>query len=279
MSVKLNYLKVLEEIPKLNLYKDKENDFQLSYRFRKIGDEIPILFLHGFNGNSKSWAYQFLYFRNKRSVIAIDFPGFGKSDTTDLDMFEIAKLIVNLLNKLGIKKLDIVGHSMGGMLSQIIAAEFSSIVNKLVLSCTHKGFAFLTGKPLMEPYRLRLEERKKMSDKEFGKLRITKMLPELNNEEVFNFLSYISGEISEGSIKSGGMAMQTLDTTNYLVKVFQQCLILKAARDVIVSNKQSRSLEKSLPHATVLELSDVGHAPYCENSSEFNEAIETFFNS
>ena len=52
-----------------------------------------------------------MYFKNKRSVIAIDAPGFGKSDAADLNMFEIAKLVNNLLTNLGIKKFDLVGHS------------------------------------------------------------------------------------------------------------------------------------------------------------------------
>ena len=237
------------------------------------------MFLHGFNGNSKSWAFQFLHFRDKRSVIAIDAPGFGKSDAADLNMFEIAKLVNNLLTNLGIKKFDLVGHSMGGMLAQIVSADFSDSVNKLVLSCTHKGYALLPKSPLRKPYSQRLEERKKLSNEEFGKLRIKKMLPELKDKEIFSFLSIISEEITEGSIMSGGMAMQTLDTSTSLLKVNQPCLILKGSKDIVVSNERSNRLQQSLPHAKVLELSNVGHAPYCENSSDFNEAIETFFNS
>ena len=168
---------------------------------------------------------------------------------------------------------------MGGMLAQIIASQHNNLINKVILSCTHKGYALPKGSPLREPYRLRLEQRKKMSDKEFGQLRIKKMLPELENKEIFNFLSSISEEITEGSIHSGGMAMQTLDTTDYLSKLNQDCLILKGSKDIVVSNERSNRLQQSLPHAKVLELSNVGHAPYCENSSDFNEAIETFFNS
>ena len=105
------------------------------------------------------------------------------------------------------------------------------------------------------------------------------MLPELKDKEIFSFLSIISEEITEGSIMSGGMAMQTLDTSTSLSKVSQPCLILKGLKDIVVSNERSNKLQQSLPHAKVLELSNVGHAPYCENSSDFNEAIENFFNS
>ena len=275
----MSYQQILNELPKLSIYYDKELALNLSYRHQEFDNKIPILFLHGFNGNSKSWAYQFIHFKNKRSVIAIDAPGFGKSDPVDEDMSMIATLVNNLLINLGINKFDLVGHSMGGMLAQIISSRYIDSVNKLVLSCTHKGYAMPPESPLREPYRRRLEERKNLSDQEFGKLRINKMLPELDDQEIFNFLSSISEEITEDSIKSGGMAMQRLDTSNYLSKVKQPCLILRGSKDVVVSSERSNNLERSLPNAEVEELSNVGHAPYCEDSKAFNKVLETFLNT
>ena len=100
----MNHLEILKKLPELQIFSDKEYNLNTSFRINKFDDNIPIVFLHGFNGNSKSWAFQFLHFRDKRSVIAIDAPGFGKSDAADLNMFEIAKLVNNLLTNLGIKK-------------------------------------------------------------------------------------------------------------------------------------------------------------------------------
>ena len=238
----MNHLEILKKLPELQIFSDKEYDLNTSFRINKFDDNIPIVFLHGFNGNSKSWAFQFLHFRDKRSVIAIDAPGFGKSDAADLNMFEIAKLVNNLLTNLGIKKFDLVGHSMGGMLAQIVSADFSDSVNKLVLSCTHKGYALPPQSPLRKPYSQRLEERKKLSNEEFGKLRIKKMLPELKDKEIFSFLSIISEEITEGSIMSGGMAMQTLDTSTSLLKVNQPCLILKGSKDNTVKEPRIKGI-------------------------------------
>ena len=59
------------------------------------------------------------------------------------------------------------------------------------------------------------------------------MLPESKDKEIFSFLSIISEEITEGSITSGGMAMQTLDTSTSLLKVNQPCLILKGLKDIV----------------------------------------------
>ena len=61
----MSYQQILNQLPKLSIYHDKELALELSYRHQEFDNKIPILFLHGFNGNSKSWAYQFLHFRNK----------------------------------------------------------------------------------------------------------------------------------------------------------------------------------------------------------------------
>ena len=273
----LNFKEILSQLPDLSIFKENNHNLKISYRYQNLNQEVPILFLHGFNGNSKSWAYQFDYFKNKRSVIAIDAPGFGQSDPADLDMLSISYIVKDLLKSINVVKCDLVGHSMGGMLSQIIASQHNNLVNKVILSCTHKGYAFPKGSPLKEAYRLRLEQRKKMSDKEFGQLRIQKMLPGFKNKEIFNFLSSISEEITEGSIKSGGMAMQTLDTTDYLSNLKQDCLILKGSKDIVVSKERSYELEKLLKHAKIREIPNVGHAPYCEDVKSFNAEVENFF--
>ena len=67
-----------------------------------------------------------------------------------------------------------------------------------------------------------------------------------------------------------------LDTTKYLSNLKQKCLIIKASDDKVVSKEQSLSLEKEIPHAKIKELSNVGHAPYCEDIFAFNNALEEF---
>ncbi len=273
----MHFIEIINKLPPLKIFKDNTYKIQISYRYQKLNEEIPILFLHGFNGNSKSWAYQFDYFKGRRSVIAIDAPGFGQSDSLDLDMVSISNIVYNFLKSIDVTKCDLVGHSMGGMLAQIVASKYSKLINKVILSCTHKGYAMPVGSSLRDPYKLRLEQRKQMSNKEFGQLRIQKMLPELKNPEIFNFLSLISEEITEDSIKSGGMAMQTLDTTDYLSNLKQDCLILKGSKDIVVSKERSYQLETLLRHAKIKEIPNVGHAPYCEDSKTFNVEVENFF--
>ena len=70
--------------------------------------------------------------------------------------------------------------------------------------------------------------------------------------------------------------MQILDTTKYLSELNQECLIITAVNDVVVSKERSIALENEIPHAETLMLSNVGHAPYCEDALAFNNALEKF---
>jgi len=161
-------------------------------------------------------------------------------------------------------------------LAQILGSKYSNNVGKLVLSCTFKGYNLPKKTPLMEPYQRRIKDRISMSDEEYGRKRIREMLPKRSEDEIFEFLSVISGEISEGSINSGGMAMQYLDTTKYLPSIINKCLIILASEDVVVSKQKSELLIKDIPHASIIELSNVGHAPYCEDAISYNNVLVKF---
>ena len=165
---------------------------------------------------------------------------------------------------------------MGGMLAQILSINKNASIIKMVLSCTHKGYSMKYKKPLREPYNKRLHERHKLSDVEYGKLRISKMLPGLQDKEIFDFLCLISRETSSEAIVCGGSSMQILDTTDVLPKIKIPCLILTGSEDIVVSKEKSLFLYNSIKNALHTEIKGVGHAPYCENALEFNEKINSF---
>ena len=171
----MHFTEIINQLPQLKIFKDNTYNIKISYRYQKFNEEIPILFLHGFNGNSKSWAYQFHYFKGRRSVIAIDAPGFGQSDPSDLDMLSISNVVYNLLQSIDVTRCDLVGHSIGGMLAEIVASKYSKFINKVILSCTHIGYEMHVGRYLRYPDNLMLKERTQVSNKEFGQLRLHKI--------------------------------------------------------------------------------------------------------
>ncbi len=269
--------KILKKLPNLETEIDRSLNINISYRIKKKKDRPLLVFLHGYNGSSKSWIFQFEYFSKYFSVLAIDFPGFGASSPIkNIDMNIVSNLYIRLINRLGIDKFSVIGHSMGGMLGQVIASNFPLKINKLILSCTHQGFAMSFRKPLRNPYFVRLDERRKMSDVEFGKLRTENMVPHLKNKTILNFLSNISSEISENSILCGGEAMQILDTSELLHKIICPSLIISASQDIVCNEENANYLKQKIQNSIRFNIEDAGHAPYCEKPELFNDTVHQF---
>ena len=102
----------------------------------EMGDTTgkPLLLIHGYTDNSRSWSLLAPYLKS-RHVFAIDLRGHGKSSVPDCcyaitDLADDASLF---LDAVGVKKADVVGHSLGSMTAQMLAATHPDKVDHLVL--------------------------------------------------------------------------------------------------------------------------------------------------
>lgn len=96
----------------------------------------PVLLLHGKNFGGYYWKNTILALNAAGyTVIVPDQIGFGKSSKPDIAYsFDVmAENTAKLLDKLGISKVSVVGHSMGGMLAVKFARKYPHRVEKLVL--------------------------------------------------------------------------------------------------------------------------------------------------
>lgn len=102
---------------------------------RDEGSGPPLVFVHGYFGSSAHWNDQFAEFASDRRVIAPDLAGFGASIhlTAPDSIAEHAALIWAVLDRIGVSCVDLLGHSMGGMIVQEMTAQAPHRVEKLIL--------------------------------------------------------------------------------------------------------------------------------------------------
>ncbi len=96
----------------------------------------PVLLLHGKNFYGAYWANTITALNAAGyRVIVPDQIGFGKSSKPDMTYsFDLlAANTIKLLDSLGVSKISVVGHSMGGMLAARLALNYPQRVEKLVL--------------------------------------------------------------------------------------------------------------------------------------------------
>lgn len=97
-------------------------------------DNLVIL-IHGLGSNAKGWIKNIPELAKKHRVIALDLPGYGKSQKGHFQftMDFYADIIKLLSEKVSHKSLTLVGHSMGGQIAITTALNYPKLVSNLVL--------------------------------------------------------------------------------------------------------------------------------------------------
>ena len=100
----------------------------------EVGEGAPLLFLHSGQGFIPDHPYVGMLAKRRR-VIAPSHPGFGASELPDwLDTCDdIAHIYLELLDRLGLAKVDLVGCSIGGWIAAEMASKAPERLNELVL--------------------------------------------------------------------------------------------------------------------------------------------------
>lgn len=105
-------------------------------RYWRGGRGAPLVFVHGFGTEAAvNWYAQLDRFASGFEVVAPDLPGFGGSDRlTDGNCIELqVRCLRTLLDDLGLSRVSLVGHSMGGWVSLAFAATHPERVERLVV--------------------------------------------------------------------------------------------------------------------------------------------------
>lgn len=93
----------------------------------RLGDEPPIVLLHGFGSTKEDYADIRLQSAFEgRSFLAYDAPGCGATRCADLSRVSIPFLVTTaqaVLEHFGIREFHLVGHSMGGLTALMLAHE------------------------------------------------------------------------------------------------------------------------------------------------------------
>lgn len=101
------------------------------------GQGEPIVLLHSLAGNTGHWSAQLEHLRKTRRAVALDFRGHGQSEAprrADHDIEALAEDIAAVVDRLGLKRFALVGHSLGGGVAVAYAGENPKRVTHLLLA-------------------------------------------------------------------------------------------------------------------------------------------------
>ncbi len=248
----------------------------LSYRASGTGPTV--FFLHDLLGNAKSWAYQFqdARFSGHYRLIAWDAPGFGESDFVPAEIDAYVAALAEFIARLANEPVYLVGHSMGGTLAQRYAARHPECVRRLVLSCTHPGYADPENAPMSEKFENRMREFAELGPKTYGERRARDLLPESCAPETLALAAEVAGEVRPEGLRRATRMLQLADNRPLLPQLKVPTLILTGGADRVVQPWLRSDLLSLTPHEAHIDMPGLGHGPYFEAPAYYNGLIADF---
>lgn len=108
---------------------------RIAYDEEGSGDTV--VFVSGLGGTAAFWESQFRRFRSSCRVIAFDHRGVGRSTgVPPYSVLQWSHDLLALLDHIGAGRVDLVGHSTGGIIAQTFAVAHPDRVRSLVLGGT-----------------------------------------------------------------------------------------------------------------------------------------------
>lgn len=245
--------------------------------YQESGDGTPILLVHGTGG--RAWFDSVERLATTHRVIEYDRRGFGMSSPSAGSGYLGAQIAdaATLIEKLGLSRLAVVGHSWGGLVALGLAVRRPDLVSRLVLMepplhakknptpaflATFLKVQFLrrfSGSEAAAAAFLRFATARKDGPRTYDRL------PETARAEL---LRNASGTLIELEAGTGEEL-----TDEEISRIGQPALILKGACSQPVFRKATDRLASLMPQAQMRVLPAAGHMMQFDQPAEFEAAV------
>lgn len=252
------------------------NSRQIFYTFNKTKADAPALvLLHGAGGNHNHWPQSWRHAVSTSArhtlsafpVYALDLPGHGYSDLPGQNSINgYAQSVIDFINSLELKKVMLVGHSMGGAIAQAVGVRQPSNLAGLVLIGTGASLpvnpVILNGLQTDFPGTVQMIMKfawHKASDPA-PKQRITNQWLRTSPEIIYN--DYI--------------ACNQFDVSHQLNQIQAPTLVVGSRDDKMTPLNYSQFLAQHIPQARLSVIEKAGHYLMIENTADVTAAILNF---
>jgi pimeloyl-ACP methyl ester carboxylesterase len=246
----------------------------LSYRAQ--GEGPALLFLHGLLGSSKSWAFQYPHFAASHRVLGWDAPGFGESSLVPAALDSYVAALQAFVDGLALRRVALVGHSMGGAVAARFAARQPQRVSCLVLSCTHPGYAEPATAPPSAKFESRMRELRELGPRSYGHNRARDLLPAPSASAVVDYAAGIAAETNPEGLRRATRMLQLADNRALLPTLSMPVLVLTGEQDRVVQPRLEADLLRLTPYTRHVRMPGVAHAPYLQAPQAYNRLIAEF---
>jgi len=238
---------------------------------RRGGAGEPLLFLHGAEGLAE-WPAILDRLAERYDVLAPDLPGFGRSPITPNidDMSDVAYLCLDLIEKLDLKGLRVIGHSLGGWAALEIAIRDCSRFRSMALIAP--AGIHVKGAPKADIYLIDPDQQARLAyaDEAMGEAAARRALAGAYQEQA------ILDRIASARL-GWNPRLYNPRLERWLHRVRVPSLILWGEQDRIIPPVYAEAFGRRVPGARIEMIANAGHYPHVEKIDEAARLLDGFF--
>jgi pimeloyl-ACP methyl ester carboxylesterase len=105
----------------------------VAIRYRVAGSGHPAVLVHGLGGSWRWWGPVVEPLAERMRIHLVDLPGFGSARGRPFVLDDAPSYIRALLGEVGLERVSLIGHSLGGVVCARMAALWPEMVERLIL--------------------------------------------------------------------------------------------------------------------------------------------------
>jgi pimeloyl-ACP methyl ester carboxylesterase len=260
----------------------------IRFAYRRWGkpNDVPLVFLNYFSGNLDDWDPKVSDgLAAEYEVILFDNAGVaGSAGQTPGTVAEMTGDALTFCDALGLKKFNIVGFSLGGMIAQQMALDHPDRVSRIILLGTGprggEGMTFteLSADEQGDPEQFLLGAFFSPSDASqmAGRAYLKRLAARTTERD--RPVSPKTAEAQLRAIRDWG-AVPSRDRYASLPKIKQPTLIVHGTKDVVVQPINAFILAQHLPNAQLIMYPDSSHGAQYQHADLFLQHAKLFLSS
>ena len=252
---------------------------RIHYEVTGKSGATPVLMIQGLGASKNAWNLQRIAMATRFRIISFDNRGAGRSDkpTEPFTLEQMADDALAVLDAAGIETAHVVGASMGGVISQIVAVKFPHRVRSLTLVCTACR---------NHPWRQELLQSWAKTAADKGMIEVGKeaaqwvMSPRSFRRLVpaFTWMGPLAVLRPRHSFVSQIDAILNTreDLVDQLSTITAPTMVIVGNQDILTPRGDSEEIAERIPNAELVVISGAAHGLMMEHSSTFNRILIEF---
>ena len=255
--------------------------------YEEAGKGFPIVFVHEFAGDLRSWEGQMRYFSRRYRCIAFNARGYLPSDVpaavSQYSQAIATDDIANVMRSLGVRKAHIIGCSMGGYATLHFGLRYAGMARSLTVmgagygSDPDKRAQFLRDTEIMARRFDQLGTPEAITTYQIGPARV-----QLQNKDPRGFLAFCEEFAGHSALGSANTLRGVQARRPTIYNLARGLARMKVPTHIISGDEDTQCLEpgvfikRTCPAARLTVVAATGHAVNIEEPDLFNRITDEF---